>query len=535
MAARCFPRLLKNLSDSGLVRVPAPSAAAQPPSPQVTTACAAHGLAESTGSLGAGFPSHGPGRKLSIPKKQPPLFWKAFGFFLKNKFSSSGSLLDANKALFFADPDQPGIAEGVAYPNEVTNYQLFQFADIMQRANQPSFSLSSGISYFEFLNLYVLATRRRGTSLFPSSLPHSVVHRLFLHATCSDPHLQENEPHALTQARETLLRAKQTKDEAWKAARARFAQLVSSSPGTHPPAPPPSLIDYLERESSYISAFEAEAAAQKAFAALCKPAFSSILRQLDLLRFADMRLEPQAGNTMPVLAVDRDWVTFAKHNPDMAGQQLLDAERRNIYYRPAYMLPHYETTVRYWTDRYGASLANPVNRLERDGPYTIPLADVWERCWADLGHPLLDQAEQAVPLNAERKELINSLSATVTFLQRPFVATVSRGMWDVNDPRARFELGPSAPQSLRETVYKTSRLIIAWGVEIELTVPEDMMSATLGSVDKGTMKKMMNMTLAGMDLPFKTVKNGGQGGSRLVFRGGEDGFPILLGAFADMV
>lgn len=156
MAARRFPRLLRIASDSGLVRAPAPSAAAQPPSRQVTTAsAAAQGLAESTGSLGAGFLSNGPGRKPSIPKKQPPLFWKAFGFFLKNKFSSSGSLLDANRALFFADPDQPGIAEGAAYPNEVTNYQLFQYADTMQRANQPSFSLSSGSSYFEFLNLYV--------------------------------------------------------------------------------------------------------------------------------------------------------------------------------------------------------------------------------------------------------------------------------------------------------------------------------------------------------------------------------------------
>jgi hypothetical protein len=122
----------------------------------VTTAsAAAQGLAESTGSLGAGFPRHGSGCKPSISKTQPPLFWKAFGFFLKNKFSSSGSLLDANKALFFADPDQPGIAEGAAYPNEVTNYQLFQFADTLQRANQPSFSLSNGSFYFEFLNLYV--------------------------------------------------------------------------------------------------------------------------------------------------------------------------------------------------------------------------------------------------------------------------------------------------------------------------------------------------------------------------------------------
>ncbi|KAK4442999.1 hypothetical protein QBC34DRAFT_311883 [Podospora aff. communis PSN243] len=488
-----------------------------------TASAAAHDLVESTGSLGAGFPSRGPARKPSMPKKQPPLLWKAFGFFLKNKFSSSGSLLDADKALFFADPDQPGIPEGAAYPNEVTNYQLFQFADTMQRANKPSFSLSGGSSYFEFLNLYLrhVGEARQSFLFVASSLPHSVSKR---HLT-----LQEDESPQLTQARETLLRAKQIKDEAWEDARARFAQLVSSSsPASDPKGPtPPSLIEYyLEREPSYISAFEAEAAAQKSFAAaLSNPAFSSVLRQLDLIRLADMRLEPQAGNTMPVLAVDRDWITFSKHNPDMASQQLVDAERHNIYYRPAYGLSHYETTVKYWIDRYAAGLsANPIDRLERDGPYTIPLADVWERSWADLGHPLLDQAEQAVPLTDERKELINSLTATVTFLQRPFVGNVSRGMWDVNDARERFDLGPSAPQSLRETVYKTSKLIIAWGIEMELTVPEDMEK-----------KRLMNITLAGMDLPFKTVHTGPQGGARLLFRGGGDGFPILLGAFADMV
>jgi hypothetical protein len=208
---------------------------------------------------------------------------------------------------------------------------------------------------------------------------------------------------------------------------------------------------------------------------------------------------------------------------------------------PAYGLLHYEATVKYWIDRSGASLVatgnNDLDRLERDGPYTIPLADVWERSWADLGHPLLDRAKQAVPLTDERKELINSLGVTVTFLQRPRVANVSRGPWDVNDARARFDLNPNAPQSLSKTVYKTSRLIIALGVEIELKVPEDMTtSSTLGgSVDKGTMKKMMNTTLAGMDLPFKTVKKEGQCGERLMFRGGGDGFPILLGAFADMV
>jgi len=141
-----LPVFLQTLAELGIVQVvpktPAASAVATP--------------IDSTGSLGAGFPLSGSDSRLSAPKKQPPLFWKAVGFFLKNRFSSAGSLLDSDRALFFADPGQVGIPDGGACPEEVTNYQAFLFADTMQRVNQPSFSLS-GSSYFEFLNLYVLS------------------------------------------------------------------------------------------------------------------------------------------------------------------------------------------------------------------------------------------------------------------------------------------------------------------------------------------------------------------------------------------
>lgn len=85
-------------------------------------------------------------------KRQPPLFWKALGFFMKSKFTNSGSLYDDRKALFIGGPGQAGVPEGIACPQEVTNFQLFIEADTMQTLNRPSFSLAGG-SYFEFLAL----------------------------------------------------------------------------------------------------------------------------------------------------------------------------------------------------------------------------------------------------------------------------------------------------------------------------------------------------------------------------------------------
>ncbi|KAG8408985.1 hypothetical protein J3459_010775 [Metarhizium acridum] len=64
----------------------------------------------------------------------------------------------------------------------------------------------------------------------------------------------------------------------------------------------------------------------------------------------------------------------------------------------------------------------------------MPLADVWDRSWSDLGHPLLDQAKPQEILNEEQKQFINSLSAKLTLLHSPYTGNVSRGMWDINEP-----------------------------------------------------------------------------------------------------
>ena len=218
---------------------------------------------------------------------------------------------------------------------------------------------------------------------------------------------------------------------------------------------------------------------------------------------------------MPVIATDKDWLQSLMPDPQWNAGDLVDP--RMIFYRPLYSLPAYETTSDYWVK------SNAASGKERSGPWTIPLAGIWDRSWSDLGHPLLDQAKPQETFTDEQKTFINSLTASLTFLQSPYSGTISPGSWNVTDLRARFPLQPDAPPSIKAPVCKTSKLILAWGVEIELTVPETI------SVDSITLK---NVTLAAMDLPLRSVTGNG---NKLTFRAGGEGIPVLVGALADVI
>ncbi|KAM7217517.1 hypothetical protein V8F06_007148 [Rhypophila decipiens] len=515
------PNALQTLADLDIVKIHEGKSLADSPASYRKTA-SSHGLrpAPSPGSLGQGFPQCTPAKPIP-PRKQPTLFWKAMGFFMKRHFSSAADLEDDDQALFFADPNQSAIPAGGSCPPEVTNYQLLVFSDTMERANRPSFSLS-GTSYFEFLDMYM---RNVG---------------------------EPNEPTELVQARTTLLDVKEQKDEDWKTACSSYLQCGSGSASSpcnnnsdsnSPPAPGP-LLDFIDHKSeagtSYKQAFDDEHKAQENQTHLLNPSIAeAITRLMDRIRLADSRIDYHVGCNMPVVTVDADWIEMLKlmnstnpgTDPSTMGMAAVSAQLKLkdlVYHRPLHEMNNYQSTVNIWYK----SVGSPGN-IPRDGPYRLDLAGIWERSWADLGHPLLDSA--ALPggeLTPQKKDFLNSLSATVTFIHKPFRGNITRGTWDVRDPR-QFRLQPDAPPSLEERVYKTSRLIIALGIKIELVLPE----AVAGAASEIGVK---NITLADLDLPLKEVS--GEGGNKLIFSGGWDfdqsggvDFPILLGAFADLV
>ncbi|KAM7194156.1 hypothetical protein V8F20_008076 [Naviculisporaceae sp. PSN 640] len=483
MAQNSVVGALQHLRDLGIIEASDAESTKDPALNSQSTPSLNHiddqGSLRHAGSLGPGFPiQSGLLKESPSPKKQPPLFWKAMGFFLKKEFCSTVD----DQAIFFANPRDVGIAGGTFRPVELTNYQVFQFADGMQRANRPSFSLGEH-SYFAFLDLYL---RNVG---------------------------EAEDPQELVEARNKFLVAKANKDQAWESARLEYIEHVSASQG---PAAT-SLIEYIDADPHYKDMWDAELKAQNELSKLLPPEFASLLSQINTMRLADSRLEPQRANNMPVIAVDADWI----RQQELEGktrENLVDP--KNVYYRPCYSLPNYEATVNDWY----AAVPSP-STMVRNGPHVFPLANILNRKWADLGHPLLDNAKLSEgELTSAQIDFINSLDGTLTFLQEPYVGHVTRGPWDINGSvRDLYDLRPGAPKVLQDTVLKTTKLIIAWGMEIELTIP-DVLPV---SVDTS----IRNVTLAGMDLPLQPDAGNK---NKLVFRGGGKG-PILIGAIADMI
>ncbi|KAK4210891.1 hypothetical protein QBC37DRAFT_447357 [Rhypophila decipiens] len=507
------PNALQTLADLGIVKIHQGQNLCDSTASYRKTV-SSHGLrpAPSPGSLGQGFPQRTPVRP-TPPRKQPTLFWKAMGFFMKRHFSSAADLEDDDQALFFADPNQSAIPAGGSCPPEVTNYQLLVFSDTIQLANRPSFSLS-GTSYFEFLNI-----RMNQRSLYRPGRPSS--------------------PSRNKRMRTGRRLAPPTFNAAGGGA---SSPCNNKSDSNSPPAPGP-LLDFIDHKSeagtSYKQAFDEEEKAQENLTHLNPSITEAITRLMDQIRLADSRIDYHVGCNMPVVTVDADWIEMLKlmnstnpgTDPSTMGMAAVSAQLKLkdlVYHRHLHEMNNYQSTVNTWYK----SMGSPGN-IPRDGPYRLDPAGIWERSWADLGHRLLDSG--ALPggeLTSQKKDFLNSLSATVTFIHKPFRGNITRGTWDVKNPR-RFRLQPDAPPSQDERVYKTSRLIIAWGIKIELVLPEAVVDA---ASDIG----VKNITLADLDLPLKEVS--GEGGNKLIFSGGWDfdqsgggDFPILLGAFADLV
>lgn len=217
---------------------------------------------------------------------------------------------------------------------------------------------------------------------------------------------------------------------------------------------------------------------------------------------------------MPVIAIDQNWVQIRK-DTGREGEDAID--QKLVYYRPWYNLSAFATTYADWFQLSAASSAP-----KRDDTYSIPLAGIWDKTWSALGHPELDDAAPSENLNAAQKDFVNSLTATLTFLYKPAIVDVHTGQWDVQGFRSDFPLQPDAPGDLREPICKTSKMILAWGMEIEIELPESSLSPP----------GIKNLTLSALDMPLKEVRGDGR---RLAFQAGADGIPILVGTLADVI
>lgn len=94
-------------------------------------------------------------------------------------------------------------------------------------------------------------------------------------------------------ARSALEAATRTKDAAWEAGRKRYQQ-DSSGPAADTPGTG-TLVDFLEHDEAYLSAWNLEKDTANVLHTLRPPQMEALSEKLEMLRLADKRLEFERG------------------------------------------------------------------------------------------------------------------------------------------------------------------------------------------------------------------------------------------------
>ncbi|RKK76445.1 hypothetical protein BFJ71_g16937 [Fusarium oxysporum] len=208
---------------------------------------------------------------------------------------------------------------------------------------------------------------------------------------------------------------------------------------------------------------------------------------------------------MACSAMSDDFVRRAMLN----GNQKIELDPADIFYRPAYSLPNWEMVVNHWSD-------------DKVKPYSFKidfsgLADV---TWESMGHKKLDNVH--VPkLNKVQRELLKKLKGKVIFYGKPQVLDVERGLWDVKQLLQAGKLSKFAPDSVKHKFCKTTRMLLCWGYDIELTLPE-----SIGS------KSIEDINLSFLRVPVAEISDNGR---VLKFTTEQTNYPWLVAVLATVV
>jgi hypothetical protein len=192
----------------------------------------------------------------------------------------------------------------------------------------------------------------------------------------------------------------------------------------------------------------------------------------------------------------------------------LKADPKDVYYRPAHSIADYERQYNFWVEHNKAT----------DGPYSISLSDQADLTWKALGHPSLDDNAQS-PVTAAAVELYSHAQISMWFTGGPAVTVdVDRGAWDVKGVRKLGQLSADAPGYLQQPFCKTTRLLLAWGVRLELRIP---------NVGVESRKKAL---LDSLRVPFVKVSGIADGSEDVyTYTAGDDTYPIVLAVLAAVI
>jgi hypothetical protein len=192
----------------------------------------------------------------------------------------------------------------------------------------------------------------------------------------------------------------------------------------------------------------------------------------------------------------------------------LKVDPKDVYYRPTHSIADYERQDNIWVEQNKAT----------DGPYSISLSDQADLTWKALGHPSLDADAQS-PVTASAVELYSLAKIDMWFTGGPAVTVdVDRGAWDVKGVRNFGRLSSDAPRYLKRPFCKTTKLLLAWGVRLELRIP---------SVGAESGKKAFLRSLRVPFVKASGVTNDGE--DVYTYTAGDDTYPIVLAVLAAVI
>ncbi|KAJ8131566.1 hypothetical protein O1611_g2061 [Lasiodiplodia mahajangana] len=226
---------------------------------------------------------------------------------------------------------------------------------------------------------------------------------------------------------------------------------------------------------------------------------SSVKLAKEMFDDAQARLQPKQGNNMLCAFTDVDM--------GMGGD---NAKPTDIVYRPRYYLSGYQSTAKRWRDEYCQKFTSPEQRI-------ISFEGLKDLKWSQLGITDSD-SDDDFEATAETADFEVTLTYTgiCSF-------DVRRGLWNIDDFRTLLpQLASTAPPDCKQPVYKTTKLLLAYGVDLVLKLPKTM--------DQDLAKRLRLMPGVLDDLPLTLV-----GGNELHAKPQtNDAYPVLLAVLADV-
>lgn len=207
---------------------------------------------------------------------------------------------------------------------------------------------------------------------------------------------------------------------------------------------------------------------------------------------------------MPCDAISIDYINYYYTN-----QSKLTSDPRDLYYRPSYVLSNYEHICNNWMDSK--------TRGPPWGPYPLMFKHK-PGTWAKLGHPDLDSVPEDDFTELQGK-FLSMIKASVTFDGEPQALDVERGFWEVHS--LHFPTSDNAPEYIKQPFVKTTRLLMAWGLTIDVTLPAPVEEVSTQDIE-----------LSDWGIPLKSTSADGK---TLTFKAGSKFHPILVATLGKLV